>query len=502
MRLSFSHRIYLIVAAFGALLATVFLASTLFLHGNEYREILQSDAMLQAKQVAAQYPQLTQVARLNPDAAAELLASMPFDARTDIYVLDADGKVLASETPLPQGAERLHIDMRDVESLVTTGTFGHLDGADPKSPGRRCLAAAARLLSDNPSSKAYLYLILNTADAQSRELTRAKTVAVRISIVLAAATTVIGVLLAMWLLSRTTQPVRALCAAVDSIDEHGVADAQSLRTLRNQSWPDDLGRLAEAIETMLEKIHGQVARIRHMDRLRREMLLGISHDLRSPLTALIGSLELALSGTSRMPSMQSTALLDSALTNARHIDQLTASLFVLSRLDAQGYTPCVEPAALGELLDDIRCRFARIALDRRITLKTIYPNALPLVRCDVQLIERAIANLLDNALRHTPADGNVKLCVDVVADMCLLSVIDTGIGIPADALVQLFDAFFQVETAREGGSHTGLGLAIVKQIAELHDGRTWVKSEIGEGAGFYIEIPVAGPRKRETKTQP
>jgi two-component system OmpR family sensor kinase len=150
----------------------------------------------------------------------------------------------------------------------------------------------------------------------------------------------------------------------------------------------------------------------------------------------------------------------------------------------------VEPTNLAELVQRRVSQAEVIARGKNISLRTDITEGLPEIEADGRRMEQAVANLLDNALNHTPSGGTVTIAVSPDKDGVLVSVADTGEGIPAEHLPYIFERFYRVDDARSrktGGA--GLGLAIAKQMVELHGGRIWVESEAGKGSKFSFTLP-------------
>ena len=145
----------------------------------------------------------------------------------------------------------------------------------------------------------------------------------------------------------------------------------------------------------------------------------------------------------------------------------------------------IEPTNLAELVQRRVSQAEVIARGKNVSLRTDIAEGLPEIEADGRRIEQVVANLLDNALNHTPSGGTVTIAVSPDKDGILVSVSDTGEGIPAEHLPYIFERFYRVDDARSrktGGA--GLGLAIAKQMVELHGGRIWVESEVGKGSKF------------------
>jgi two-component system, OmpR family, phosphate regulon sensor histidine kinase PhoR len=176
---------------------------------------------------------------------------------------------------------------------------------------------------------------------------------------------------------------------------------------------------------------------------------------------------------------------------AERLDALARDLLDLSRVERG--TLDVEPVDLVGLVKEVAGGHADRAEERRVTLDTELRPAVA-VRGDRAQLGLLLSNLVDNALRHTPARGSVRVRLDAAEGRAVIEVRDTGEGIPAAELPRVFERFYRVDKARArqtGG--TGLGLAIVRHVAEAHGGSVRVDSELGRGTTFTVTLPVAGP---------
>jgi hypothetical protein len=226
--------------------------------------------------------------------------------------------------------------------------------------------------------------------------------------------------------------------------------------------------------------------------LRRDLIANVSHDLRTPLAALHGYLETLLVKGEDLAPEKRRGYLETAARQSEHLGTLIAELFELVKLDFKGFEIHPEPVQLGELAQDVLQKFQLAAEERSVVLRSRIDPHLPLASADISLVERVLDNLIDNALRHTPAGGEVRLEVTAGEGGVRLRVADTGSGIPAAELGHIFDRFYRVDrsrSARTGGA--GLGLAIVKRIVELHGATIHVDSAPGRGTAFSFSLPVA-----------
>ncbi|MEP7101480.1 MAG: HAMP domain-containing sensor histidine kinase, partial [Burkholderiales bacterium] len=310
-------------------------------------------------------------------------------------------------------------------------------------------------------------------------------------------------LAALLIIVSVTRPLQRLTDAVATISQRGL-DA-GLTDGPQSALPvvtrDEFGQLTRAFEMMLATLRKQWSELRRLDHFRREGVSNLSHDLRSPLTATVACLETLdarWAGDPGAPAAEDRRLVEIALRNTRNAARLVQSLGDLAKLDEPEFKLHAEVVDVGELLDDIAIRFAERAAKQGVELvaehATDEMRPLPFAAVDIELFERAIANLVDNALKFCPRGARITLAAQVQEGQVEVSVADTGPGIAAADLPHLFDRFYQsrqsvAPATGEGGK--GLGLAIVKRIAELHNGAVSVASVPGEGTKVLLSLPVA-----------
>jgi signal transduction histidine kinase len=364
----------------------------------------------------------------------------------------------------------------------------------------------------------YLYLVLHTEQLPEGRWAALRMSVTRPALWLIGAVVALTTLLALLIIATVTRPLRRLTDAVATISQRGLDETMSTaKALLPPPTRDEFGQLTGAFQMMLDISLRQWKELRRLDHFRREGVSNLSHDLRSPLTATVACLETlearwaGAPGTARAEAQpgDDRRLIEIALRNTRNAARLVQSLGDLAKLDEPEFTLRAEVVDVGELLDDICLRFAERALTRGVTLHAVHmgeaggvgPAAAPFdapppfASLDIELFERAIANLVDNALKFCPPGARITLEAGRVGAQVRVSVRDTGPGIAAADLPHLFDRFYQsrqsvAPATGEGGK--GLGLAIVKRIAELHGGSVTVTSAVGAGTLVVLAVPAAG----------
>ncbi len=283
----------------------------------------------------------------------------------------------------------------------------------------------------------------------------------------------IALILGTVLFRQLTTPLQELTAAAERIAGGDLEQPVQVKS------KDELGRLGEAFNRMTEGLNKS-------EELRRRMIADISHELRTPLTVIRGGLEALRDGVYQ-PTEGKLAELDGEVLL---LDRLVEDLHELALAEAGELRLERGPTDLIKLVDRLSSRLRPPLAERGIGLVVELPQTLPKLSLDADRIEQVLHNLLGNAERYTPKGGRITLSVMDGEDEVLVSVADTGRGIPQEDLPYIFERFYRGERSRSRrGGGAGLGLAIVKQLVELHGGRIWAESEPGQGTRFMFTLP-------------
>jgi signal transduction histidine kinase len=251
---------------------------------------------------------------------------------------------------------------------------------------------------------------------------------------------------------------------------------------------DELAQLTRSFNGMAAQLELAQAKQQELDTLRRELVAWVSHDLRTPLTSMRAVLEALADGVVDDPETVQRYY-RVAQHDIRSLSHLIDDLFDVSQIDAGGLQLDVAPNSIGDLISDTIERFSETARRQNVQLAgEVQPGTDP-VKMDAPRIGRVLANLTSNALRHTPAGGQVHLAARRTVSGVEVEVRDTGEGIRPEDLPYIFDRFYRGEKSRSratGGA--GLGLAIARGIVEAHGGSIRVESEAGHGARFVFVL--------------
>ena len=236
-----------------------------------------------------------------------------------------------------------------------------------------------------------------------------------------------------------------------------------------------------------------ITRLRELERMRRDFVANVSHELCTPLTAIKGYAEILSDGAvdDRETARRFTGIIEN---HADRLTHLLGDLLDLSRLESDQLEVELIPCELKPLVDTSVGSVSQAAAQKQIDIHCDVSPSVQVI-CDPKLIEQALINLLDNAVKYTPAGGKVHIGTRPVEDTDRLAIYveDTGIGIPSEDLGRIFERFYRVDKGRSrdlGG--TGLGLSIVRHIAEVHGEQVSVQSKLGAGTTFSFELQSRG----------
>jgi signal transduction histidine kinase len=278
------------------------------------------------------------------------------------------------------------------------------------------------------------------------------------------------------LLSRTlTRPIRELTAATRAVSEGNLSLEVPVRSR------DEMGELAGSFNRMSAELARSL-------NLRRQMTADIAHELRTPLSLILGHAEAVHDGV-LPPTVENFEIIRE---EALRLERLVDDLRTLSLADAGELSLDREPVALQKLIQTIATRYRHLANQRDITLTLNLASSLPEIPLDAGRIIQVLTNILDNALRHTPNDGKIIISAKTVEGNVEVSIQDSGPGAPESDLPHLFDRFYRADSARDrasGGS--GLGLAIARSIIEAHQGNIWAENGTNGGLRIVIMLPTA-----------
>lgn len=296
----------------------------------------------------------------------------------------------------------------------------------------------------------------------------------------------VAIILAIVISRSIAQPLQKMATVAQAIAQGDYSQAAP------ESGPDEVRALGQALNSMKQQVQAT-------QQGQRDFLANVSHELKTPLTSIRGFAQAMLDGAAATPeAVQRSANI--IFSEADRMRRLVEGLLDLARLDSGLRALNRTTIDLQNVLAGVSEKFSLRAKEKGVELRLELPPSLPTVHADADRLAQVFTNLMDNALKHTPAGGKVTVAAVAPAapagttpKWVEASVGDTGPGIPPEDLSRIFERFYQVDKSRAGQAGAGLGLTISKEIVEAHGGTLRAESVVGLGSRFIVRLPVVGP---------
>lgn len=420
---------------------------------------------------------------LNGKAIDDLMHSMMvINPDVEVYLLNPSGKIISHVAP-KKIVVREEIDLAPIKSFIDAGGDRCIKGDDPRDiQGRKIFSAAPVMNGDQLMGYYYIILASQERAGVLAELTGsyALGIGLRLILIVIAGAILLG-LLALWYQLRHLVPV------TEGMEEFQKGN-YSARISTNTGI---FNPVSSTFNTMAGQIEQQIEKIQSVDQFRKELIANISHDLRTPLSIILGYVETLQIKGDELSDAQKNRYFNNISDSSRRLSGLVQQLFELSNLENNQIKFHSEPFSLSELVHDMLGQYEVLAYAKNIELNCLDREGLPLAEGDISQVERVIQNLLDNALKFTPEGGLIELGIDHDGKQLKFRITDTGVGIPEEQLSAVFDRYAtSKDGAKKGG--TGLGLAIANKIMELHNSKLYVRSQVNKGTTFSFSLPVYG----------
>ncbi|WP_339840451.1 HAMP domain-containing sensor histidine kinase [uncultured Maribacter sp.] len=399
----------------------------------------------------------------------------------EVYLLNKSGDILYSVVLEHNSNEPTKsVALGPIQDFIKTKGTKYIVGDDPLNPGEQNIFSAAPF--DINGHEGFIYIIVAGKQLElirdnlfGQYFTKLSIGAILLTMLFAA----IVAMLSIWFLTKN---LRVITQTVRKFQE-GDLDIR----IENPE-ESDIEVLATSFNEMADSIVGNMNKMKSVDNLRRELIANVSHDLRTPLAILKGYIETLQIKKDSLTENQKQEYLEITHSNIDKLSNLINQLFDYSKLEAEQITPIKEPFSITELSHDLIAKFKVLAEQKKINLQLENPEDNCMVFADIGLVERALQNLIENAIKYTDAEGKVTLKLLRKGNNIEIIITDTGSGIPVNEQPFIFDRYKQVNknTQKQG---SGLGLAIVKKIMDLHDTTIIVLSKPYEGSSFIFNLP-------------
>ncbi|MFQ5424503.1 MAG: sensor histidine kinase [Phycisphaerae bacterium] len=417
--------------------------------------------------------ELTAVLRAHaPDYRASekrILLELSHRVREDLSfrLLDREGNVLVNSDP----TERLKTVAvpRDAWAGGPAGSvFETIRLPDKPYPVRVCSRPF-----QSPDGRTYIAQAGYLLDRMSMSLARFR----RICIVALLLVVLLAVIGGRIIANRSLRPIQAMIAKATHITVKKLNER-----LPSRGTGDELDQLASTLNDMLAHIQRHVARL-------KQFTADAAHELRSPLAALRGNAEVALSHPRSESELRH--VLEDSIEHYDRLARMTDDLLLLARADAGHDILRREAVRLDRVVHDVVDLYTPLARDRGIELESAVTDEIRL-HGDGPRLRQLVGNLVDNAVKYTESPGRVSVSTSLIDGAAHLTIADTGVGIPPDHLPHIFDRFYRIDAARSArrGNGVGLGLSICRTIAEAHGGRLDLTSTPGTGTAVHLTLPL------------
>ena len=419
---------------------------------------------------------------VNKEVFGDLMHDMMAVNRSiEVYMLGKDGEVLYSVVLEHDPSEpSKYVDVEPIKDLLASGGKGFCLGDDPRHPEERKIFSVAPFQNDIKDG--YIYIILSGEAYQTASANIFSRYIKSFGLGAIGLTTFFTMLIglgAIWFLTKNLRKITLVARRFKDGDLNARIDNPE---------DTDIAVFAHAFNDMADTINQNLEEIKKVDELRRQLVANVSHDLRTPLAILKGYAETLQDKSDSLSKEESQKYLGVISSNSDKLTNLVEQLFEYSKLEAKQIEPLKEPFSITDLCLDLVSKYQILADDKNITLSlNVFQNKNIIVFADISLIERALQNLLDNALKFTPENGWITLKLNEHNNNCKISINDSGAGISEVDQHTIFDRFKQSH-ANFDGKGAGLGLAIVKKIIELHNSTIHVLSEKGKGSSFTFQL--------------
>ncbi|MEM7379876.1 MAG: HAMP domain-containing sensor histidine kinase [Bacteroidota bacterium] len=406
---------------------------------------------------------------------------MAVNRSIEVYLLDTTGEILYSVVlDHSDNAPAKFVSLDPVNSFISDQGENYILGDDPRDPGTQKIFSAANFNVDG--REGYIYIILAGREFELISDNLMGQYFVKLGVGATILTMLFAAIIGMLSIWFLTKNLRLITQTVRKFRE-GDLDVR----IENPE-KSDIEVFAYSFNEMADTIVGNIDKMKSVDALRRELIANVSHDLRTPLAILKGYVETLQMKKSSLSEAEQEEYLQITHDNVDKLSKLINQLFEYSKLEAEQVTPVKEPFSITELSYDLIAKFKVIAERKEVQLELDNPEENSMVFADVSLVERALQNLIENAIKFTEPKGKVVLSLKRKNENVEINITDTGTGIPLSEQPFIFDRYKQVDKGTKKQGY-GLGLAIVKKIMDLHDTTITVLSKPKEGSSFIFNLP-------------
>ena len=399
----------------------------------------------------------------------------------EVYLLDTKGKILTYFAP-EKKIKLKYLPLDPIQKYLENGGKTFVMGPDPKNEDKEKAFSAAKVY-EGKSFCGYIYIVLESEEYDNATQMVFGSYIMRLGFRSMIITLIAAALISLIALGFIIRNMRKIISAIREFKNGNLKARVKLK------GKGELSEFADNYNEMADTIVHNIEDMKTMDNLRRELIANVSHDLRTPLASIQGYIETILMKSETLSEEDRTKYMQTILSSTERLKKLVEELFELSKLEARETKPKPEAFSIAELAQDVQQKNLIIAKNKKIELTATFSYDLPLAYADIRMMEKVLQNLIENSIKFTDANGKINILLKKEKDEILVSIKDTGVGIPPNEIEHIFDRYNQGKRTKQNDG-VGLGLAIVFKILEVHGINISVNSQPGEGATFYFNVPI------------
>lgn len=420
---------------------------------------------------------------VNEEALGVIMHSMmAVNPGIEVYLLDPNGNIL-SYVVLDQKVKLKSVEIDPVKKFITDQGSNFILGDDPRNPGDQSVFSATAVYED-AKLLGYVYITLASEKYETISKSLLGSYWMKLTFNSILITLVVALLIGLVLIGWLTRHLRKIIHTVEQF-----RDGDFNARVPESNSDSELAVLGNTFNHMADTILGNIDELKKVDSLRRELIANVSHDLRNPLAIINGYIETLQIKGDKISKEEQDKYLRIISSSTDKLTKLVTDLFDLSKLESGQMHVKLERLKVQELLFDSALKYELLAATKGIKIKSQICQNLPIVKADLSLIDRVIQNLLDNAVKYTPHEGQILIdaCEVEHGGVCI-KIRNSGPGIPQEELKSLFDRYYMIDKDQQGVQGSGLGLAIVKHILEIHGSEIKINSDSMSYTEFEFDL--------------
>ena len=422
---------------------------------------------------------------VNEAAIEDIVHSMMvINPSVEVYILNPEGKILSYVAP-EKVVKLKKVSLSPVKQFLNDKAEEKIVyGNDPRNPDETKIFSAAPIIENN-SLAGYLYIVLASQEYVSAAHMLLESYILKLStrsiILILIVTTIVG-LLAIWFITKKLNVI------INGIQSFKSGNLKARIPVQSE---EELDQVAQTFNEMADTIEKNIKELKGMDRLRKELISNVSHDLRSPVASIQGYAETLMLKEGKLSKEENKEYLSIIVKSCNKLKKLVGDLFELAKLESSQIKPETEPFSIAELVHDVANKYRLDSQKKGISINTVLSKDIPLVEADISLIDRVLQNLLDNAIKFCKEGDYINIEIDLEnPEAVQVKIADSGRGIPQENLPHIFERYYRdPERSNKGAESSGLGLAIVKKIMDLHGTEIEVQSQLHKGTTFSFSLP-------------